>query len=65
MCKHCRAIYDGEEHHKFIEKLEERIKTHDRDIERMCNHPYQGFIDSIRELLQVRSQAQQLSVCIY
>ena len=65
MCKHCRAIYDGEEHHKFIEKLEERIKTHDRDIERMCNHHYQGFIDSIRELLQVRSQAQQLSVCIY
>ncbi|XP_043480263.1 exocyst complex component 6B isoform X2 [Leptopilina heterotoma] len=56
-----RAIYDGEEHHKFMEKLDERIKSHDRDIERMCNHHYQGFIDSIRELLQVRSQAQQLS----
>ncbi|XP_033224455.1 exocyst complex component 6B isoform X3 [Belonocnema kinseyi] len=56
-----RAIYDGEEHQKFMEKLDERIKSHDRDIERMCNHHYQGFIDSIRELLQVRSQAQQLS----
>ncbi|KAL2731389.1 exocyst complex component 6 isoform X1 [Vespula squamosa] len=56
-----RAIYDGNEHEKFLEKLDERIKAHDKDIERMCNHHYQGFIDSIRELLQVRSQAQQLN----
>lgn len=45
-----------------MEKLDDRIKAHDKDIERMCNHHYQGFIDSIRELLQVRSQAQQLNV---
>lgn len=57
-----RAIYDGHEHQKFMEKLDERVKSHDKDIERMCNHHYQGFIDSIRELLQVRSQAQQLNV---
>ncbi|CAD1470315.1 unnamed protein product, partial [Heterotrigona itama] len=56
-----RAIYNGHEHQKFMEKLDERIKAHDKDIERMCNHHYQGFIDSIRELLQVRSQAQQLN----
>uniref|UniRef100_A0A1B6C9M8 Exocyst complex component n=1 Tax=Clastoptera arizonana TaxID=38151 RepID=A0A1B6C9M8_9HEMI len=54
------AIYDGDEHTKFMEQLEARIKTHDKDIERMCNFHYQGFIDSIRELLQVRSQAQKL-----
>ncbi|XP_014470349.1 PREDICTED: exocyst complex component 6B isoform X2 [Dinoponera quadriceps] len=59
-----RAIYDGHEHQKFMEKLDDRIKAHDRDIERMCNHHYQGFIDSIRELLQVRSQAQQLNADI-
>lgn len=58
----CRAIYDGHEHHKFMEKLDERVKCHDKDIESMCNHHYQGFIESIRELLQVRSQAQQLNV---
>ena len=45
-----------------MEKLDDRVKTHDKDIERMCNHHYQGFIDSIRELLQVRTQAQQLNV---
>ncbi|KMQ87316.1 exocyst complex component 6 [Lasius niger] len=56
-----RAIYDGHEHQKFMEKLDDCIKAHDKDIERMCNHHYQGFIDSIRELLQVRSQAQQLN----
>ncbi|XP_011143381.1 exocyst complex component 6B isoform X1 [Harpegnathos saltator] len=59
-----RAIYDGHEHQKFMEKLDDRIKAHDKDIERMCNHHYQGFIDSIRELLQVRSQAQQLNADI-
>ncbi|KAG8310456.1 Exocyst complex component 6 [Homalodisca vitripennis] len=55
------AIYDGDEHQKFMEQLDTRIKNHDRDIERMCNFHYQGFIDSIRELLQVRSQAQKLN----
>lgn len=55
------AIYDGDEHTKFMEQLDARIKSHDRDIERMCNFHYQGFIDSIRELLQVRSQAQKLN----
>nr|CAD7193879.1 unnamed protein product [Timema douglasi] len=56
-----RAIYDGDEHQKFMERLDSRIKSHDKDIERMCNYHYQGFIDSIRELLQVRSQAKSLN----
>jgi len=47
-----------------MERLDARIKSHDRDIERMCNFHYQGFIDSIRELLQVRSQAKKLNVSI-
>ena len=55
-----RAIYDGDEHQKFMEKLEARIKNHDKDIERMCNCHYQGFVDCIHELLQVRPQAQHL-----
>ena len=52
-----RVIYDGDEHQKFMEKLEARIKNHDKDIERMCNH-YQGFVECIHGLLQVRPQAQ-------
>lgn len=60
-----RAIYEGDEYEKFMERLDARIKNHDRDIERMCNFHYQGFIDSIRELLQVRSKAQKLKVYIF
>ncbi|KAF4518416.1 hypothetical protein B566_EDAN002069 [Ephemera danica] len=56
-----RAIYDGDEHESFMQRLDARIKSHDKDIERMCNFHYQGFIDSIRELLQVRSQAHKLN----
>lgn len=43
-----------------MEHLEQRIKGHDRDIEKLCNAHYQGFIDSILELQNVRSEAQDL-----
>src|SRR5437868_5759352 len=44
-----------------MEKLDARIKNHDKDIERMCNCHYQGFVDCIHELLQVRPQAKHLN----
>lgn len=47
-----------------MEHLEKRIKYHDKEIERMCNNYYQGFIDSIRDLQQVRTQAKTLNVSI-
>lgn len=37
-----------------------RIKNHDKDIERMCNCHYQGFVECIHELLKVRPQATTL-----
>lgn len=64
--QHCRlpfrSVYDGEEHGRFMEKLEARIRNHDREIEKMCNFHYQGFVDSITELLKVRGEAQKLKV---
>ncbi|XP_019866312.1 exocyst complex component 6 [Aethina tumida] len=56
-----RAIYDNDEHVEFRKKLEARIKQHDKDIERLCNVYYQGFIESVRELLDVRSKAKKLN----
>ncbi|KAK9891722.1 hypothetical protein WA026_016518 [Henosepilachna vigintioctopunctata] len=56
-----RAIFDNDEHAEFRDRLDKRIKHHDRDIERLCNIYYQGFIESIRELLEVRSQAKKLN----
>lgn len=58
----CRAVYDGEQHGEFMDKLEERIRVHDKDIERMCNYHYQGFIESVNELLKVRGEARKLKV---
>uniref|UniRef100_A0AAY3ZXD4 Exocyst complex component n=1 Tax=Denticeps clupeoides TaxID=299321 RepID=A0AAY3ZXD4_9TELE len=57
-----RSVYDGQEHGLFMEKLEGRIRNHDREIEKMCNHHFQGFVDSITELLKVRGEAQKLKV---
>ncbi|GCC37258.1 hypothetical protein chiPu_0015760 [Chiloscyllium punctatum] len=56
------SVYDGEEHWRFMEKLEARIRNHDREIEKMCNFHFQGFVDSITELLKVRGEAQKLKI---
>uniref|UniRef100_A0A8C6TD59 Exocyst complex component n=1 Tax=Neogobius melanostomus TaxID=47308 RepID=A0A8C6TD59_9GOBI len=55
-----RSVYDGQEHGFFMEKLDARIRNHDREIEKMCNHHFQGFVDSITELLKVRGEALKL-----
>ncbi|XP_077991948.1 exocyst complex component 6B-like [Glandiceps talaboti] len=55
-----RAIYDGDEHEKFLDQLDIRIRSHDKDIERMCNFHYHGFTDSIAELLKVRGECEKL-----
>lgn len=57
-----RSVYDGQEHGLFMEKLDARIRNHDREIEKLCNHHFQGFVDSITELLKVRGEAQKLKV---
>ena len=56
-----RAIYESEQQEDFLERLESRIGEHDAEIEKMCNHHYQGFISSVRDLLHVRSDATQLN----
>ena len=45
---------------KINSRLKDRIDEHDADIEKMCNHHYQGFIYSVKELLHVKSDATQL-----
>uniref|UniRef100_A0A3B3ZJK2 Exocyst complex component EXOC6/Sec15 N-terminal domain-containing protein n=1 Tax=Periophthalmus magnuspinnatus TaxID=409849 RepID=A0A3B3ZJK2_9GOBI len=57
-----RSVYDGQEHGLFMDKLDVRIRNHDREIEKMCNHHFQGFVDSITELLKVRGEALKLKV---
>ncbi|XP_077594543.1 exocyst complex component 6 isoform X4 [Stigmatopora nigra] len=57
-----RSIYDDQPnaHMRFMEKLDARIRNHDREIEKMCNFHHQGFVDAITELLKVRMDAEKL-----
>jgi hypothetical protein len=57
-----RAVYESGQQTDFMARLDGRIRTHDKDIERMCNHHYQGFIESVNELLKVRADARKLKV---
>uniref|UniRef100_A0A8C5GBK2 Exocyst complex component n=1 Tax=Gouania willdenowi TaxID=441366 RepID=A0A8C5GBK2_GOUWI len=59
-----RSIYDDQSnaHKRFMEKLDVRIRNHDREIEKMCNFHHQGFVDAITELLKVRTDAEKLMV---
>uniref|UniRef100_A0A671V135 Exocyst complex component n=1 Tax=Sparus aurata TaxID=8175 RepID=A0A671V135_SPAAU len=43
-----------------MEKLDARIRNHDREIEKMCNFHHQGFVDAITELLKVRADSEKL-----
>lgn len=56
-----RAILESNAYDSLSDQLDTRIRSHDKDIERICNLYYQGFIDSIRELLHVRTQAKNLN----
>uniref|UniRef100_A0AAX7SVI9 Exocyst complex component n=1 Tax=Astatotilapia calliptera TaxID=8154 RepID=A0AAX7SVI9_ASTCA len=57
-----QSIYDDQPnaHKRFMEKLDARIRNHDREIEKMCNFHHQGFVDAITELLKVRADAEKL-----
>ncbi|XP_056912172.1 exocyst complex component 6 isoform X2 [Takifugu flavidus] len=57
-----RSIYDDQPnaHKRFMEKLDARIRNHDREIEKMCNFHHQGFVDAITELLKVRADSEKL-----
>ena len=57
-----RTLYEGGEQESFLDSLLTRIKGHEKDIERMCNKNYQGFIESVSELLKVKSDALKLKV---
>nr|CAG4650760.1 EOG090X01NK [Simocephalus serrulatus]SVE94087.1 EOG090X01NK [Simocephalus serrulatus] len=55
-----RAIFDTDECDAFAEKLESRIRSHDKDIEKLCSAHHQGFIESIRDLLELKGLANRI-----
>ena len=55
-------MYESDGQGDFLEKLEEHSIAQDKEIERMCNFHYQGFIASVHELIRVRTDARELKV---
>ena len=43
-----RGVYEAGQHEVFLERLEDRIKKHDKDIEKMCSHHYQVELSTNR-----------------
>jgi hypothetical protein len=56
------AIFDTDECDAFADKLESRIHSHDRDIEKLCSAHHQGFIESIKDLLELKGLANRIHV---
>lgn len=59
-----RAIYDGGDVHKFMLALERKIRHYDKDIERLCSMHYHGFIETVKDLVNVKQQCRELKVCV-
>ncbi|CAJ0608267.1 unnamed protein product [Cylicocyclus nassatus] len=51
-----RAIYDCGDVHKFSRALEHRIHQYDKNIQKVCAFHYQGFVDSMKELLLLKER---------
>ncbi|XP_004364698.2 exocyst complex component 6B [Capsaspora owczarzaki ATCC 30864] len=59
-----RAVYESNTAQAFMVNLDSFIARTTTEIERMCNHHYQGFIESVEELLKVRADAANLREAI-
>lgn len=57
-----RAIYDSGDVHKFTRALEKRITHYDKSILRVCTHHYQGFLDSLKQLQELKDKCVEIRV---
>lgn len=57
-----RSVYESDNQTDFLHKLDQHSKDHEKEIERMCNFHYQGFVESVNELIRVRSDANKLKI---
>ncbi|VDN58698.1 unnamed protein product [Dracunculus medinensis] len=55
-----RAIYDCGDVHKFSRALEHRIHQYDKNIQKICSYHYQSYIESVKQLLQLKSRCGEI-----
>ncbi|CAI4223927.1 unnamed protein product [Auanema sp. JU1783] len=57
-----RAIYDCGDVNKFTRALEHRIQQYNKNIERVCTFHYKEFVESMKVLLELRKQCDDIKV---
>eukprot|EP00730_Choanoeca_flexa_P020174 TRINITY_DN9864_c0_g1_i1.p1 TRINITY_DN9864_c0_g1~~TRINITY_DN9864_c0_g1_i1.p1 ORF type:complete len:771 (+),score=183.97 TRINITY_DN9864_c0_g1_i1:103-2415(+) len=61
-----RAVYEN--HHidkqQFMDKLDGYARRIDEDVEKVCSRNYQGFVDSVQDLLHLKPHADELKHAI-
>uniref|UniRef100_A0A1I8ATR9 Exocyst complex component n=1 Tax=Steinernema glaseri TaxID=37863 RepID=A0A1I8ATR9_9BILA len=55
-----RAIYDCGDVHKFSRALERRIAQYDKNILKVCTFHFQGYIDAIDQLVQLKERCSEI-----
>lgn len=40
--------------------LDKKIRHYDKDIEKLCNYHYHGFVDAVHELLDLKTQCRNI-----
>ncbi|XP_065649617.1 exocyst complex component 6B isoform X3 [Hydra vulgaris] len=59
-----RSVYEDDSQLVFLQKLDDRSKLLEKEIERMCSFHYQGFVESVNELIRVRTEASRLKILL-
>uniref|UniRef100_A0A0N4Z0F1 Exocyst complex component n=1 Tax=Parastrongyloides trichosuri TaxID=131310 RepID=A0A0N4Z0F1_PARTI len=55
-----RAIYEGGDVAKFTKALERRIAHYDKSILKVSNYHYQGFVESMKQLSNLKSKVTEI-----
>ncbi|TKR80500.1 hypothetical protein L596_014567 [Steinernema carpocapsae] len=55
-----RAIYECGDVHKFSRALERRIAQYDKNILKVCSFHFQGYIDAIDQLVQLKEKCSEI-----
>ncbi|CAG0888300.1 unnamed protein product [Cyprideis torosa] len=55
-----KTVYEAGEQQNFLKHLGERIESQNKEIKKMCNAQYEGFVHSTNELIRLRSKVTSL-----
>lgn len=57
-----RAIYEHQDQENLLDKLDARIRFHTREIEKLCASHLPGFMESVKQVQDVKEALISLKV---